>query len=271
MAMTIVILTGTELRHEFFRKFLANQDAVKVLKTYCEGVQNNLAEQVKEQDQSSLRNAHLMAREETEKDFFKLYCESTTDLSNPDYIARKEINQDVHVEAIKKLNPDVIITYGWSIIKAPLIEAFKNRIVNIHLGLSPYYRGSGTNFWPFVNDEPEYVGVTFMYIDLGIDTGEIIHQIRPRIYPKDNIHQIGNRLISDMTLTTASIIRNFNTLQPMSQITSNTEKYYRNKDFTEDSVVQMYTNFSNGCVERFLETYEDRIANVPIITNPKIS
>ena len=61
--------------------------------------------------------------------------------------------------------------------------------------MSPYYRGSGTNFWPFVNNELQFIGATFMHIDEGVDTGEIIHQIRANIFHDDNIHQIGNRLI----------------------------------------------------------------------------
>jgi len=48
------------------------------------------------------------------------------------------------------------------------------------LGLSPYYLGSGTNYWPLVNEKPEFVVATFMHIDTDIDTEEIIHQIRAK-------------------------------------------------------------------------------------------
>ena len=44
--------------------------------------------------------------------------------------------------------PDVVLVFGTGLLKAPLIGAFPGRIINIHLGLSPYYRGAGTNFWP---------------------------------------------------------------------------------------------------------------------------
>ena len=81
------------------------------------------------------------------------------------HILQKCLNQ------IKKNNPDIIIVYGSSII-APLTNDFKNKIINVHLGLSPYYRGSGTNFYPILNSKPEYIGVTFMFLDKGIDTGK---------------------------------------------------------------------------------------------------
>jgi hypothetical protein len=50
------------------------------------------------------------------------------------------------------MSPDLIISYGCSIIKRPLIEYFDKKFINIHLGLSPYYKEGGTNFWPFVNN-----------------------------------------------------------------------------------------------------------------------
>ena len=77
---------------------------------------------------------------------------------------------------MKELNPTQILVYGTSIIKGELVNYFTGKILNLHLGISPYYRGSGTNYFPFVNNEPEYAGCTFMYLDHGIDTGEIIHQ-----------------------------------------------------------------------------------------------
>ena len=75
--------------------------------------------------------------------------------------------------------PDVVLVFGTGILREPLLSAFDGRIINIHLGLSPYYRGAGTNFWPLVNREPEYVGATIHYLDAGIDTGPIISHARP--------------------------------------------------------------------------------------------
>ena len=56
-------------------------------------------------------------------------------------------------------------------------------------------------------EELEFVGATFMYLDQGIDTGKIIHQIRARIYENDNLHIIGNRLISDAIIIYKELIK----------------------------------------------------------------
>ena len=113
------------------------------------------------------------------------------------------------------MKPDLLVCYGSSLIKSDLLRKFEGRFLNVHLGLSPYYRGSGTNVWPLINIEPDMVGATFMYIDAGIDTGKIIHQIRADVYLGDSPHTIGNRLIRKMTSTYAEIVCNFNDLEPL--------------------------------------------------------
>ena len=52
-----------------------------------------------------------------------------------------------------------------------------------------------------------------MYLDEGIDTGEIIHQGRPKIFPYDNPHQIGNRLIKKMTKDFIKLVINFDLIK----------------------------------------------------------
>lgn len=272
MMKRVVIITGSELRHDFLRKYIASFDTVEVLQTFCESQDANLQSMVEKSEENELRKLHLSLREQTEKDFFELFCQRVEDKSNPVFIKKGDINQPAHVEAIKKLNPDIIVSYGCSIIRSELLQQFEHRFINIHLGLSPYYRGSGTNFWPFVNNEIQYVGVTYMYIDEGIDTGKIIHQIKSRVYPGDDIHKIGNRLIGDMAGVMVKIIEQFDTLADMQALPfdKSLEKYYRKKDFTEASLQQTYANFSNGLVDKYLAEKEILNNTVPIIINPAI-
>ena len=217
-----------------------------------------------------LRSIHLERRKISEEDFFKVFCERVTDHSNPLIIERGEIDSEEIVSKIIELNPDLLISYGCSIIRSSLLDVFKNRFINIHLGLSPYYRGSGTNFWPLVNNEFEFVGVTFMHIDRGIDTGEIIHQVRARIFDGDTPHQIGNRLIKDSFGVLESLVTNFEKVAkiPLSFFPSYNEKLYKNRDFTEDAVSRLYQNFENGAVWNDLTERSERCLKSPIFENP---
>ena len=273
MKKKVILLTGSELRHDFFRKFIANDKEIEVLATYCESQKGNLQEMVKrEEGSNSLRVNHLDARSTTEFDFFGIYCDAVEDKSHPIFIEKGEINEQEHVKRILDLNPDILISYGCSIIRSELLTVFAGRFVNIHLGLSPYYRGSGTNFWPFVNNELQCIGTTFMYIDEGIDTGEIIHQIRAEINFNDNIHQIGNRLIRNSISECKKLIKSFKKLKrvPPLSFDKHNERYYRKKDFTEDALKIAYNNLYNRSVDKYLENKALLDLQFPIIENPTI-
>ena len=99
--------------------------------------------------------------------------------------------------------------------------------------------------WPIVNGEPEYIGATFMYIDSGIDTGEVIHQIRANISEEDTIHDVGNRLIIKMTESYRDVVAAFDMLTPESQIKAD-GKLYLAREFTADVCKLLYNKVENG-------------------------
>ena len=97
------------------------------------------------------------------------------------------------------------------------------------------------------------VGATFMYIDAGIDTGKIIHQIRANVYLGDSPHSIGNRLIRKMTSTYAEIVCNFRNLESEEQPLSEGKLYYQ-RDFTAESCEKLYLNFSQSMIRNYLNS-----------------
>ena len=268
----IVIFTGSELRHMFFRKYTALAQGIEVVNSYCEGQEKSLRTLVeKDEAPRDFRLKHVSAREQSEKDFFGLFVETAADYSNPIGLPKGEINNSRYTDAILVSKPDLVVAYGCSIIREPLLSAFAGRFLNVHLGLSPYYRGSGTNYWPLVNRQPEYVGATFMYIDAGIDTGEVIHQIRAKISWGDGPSQIGNRLIVEMSRVYQSLILRFESLARMSPLPKPPDaKVYKRKDYTTESVATLYGNFQKGLIENYLKEEDERCAKVPILTNPAL-
>lgn len=273
MATRIVVLTGSELRHQAFRTALALSPDIAVVRSYCEGLENTVVDQVAKADpgQTRLARMHLEARARSESDFFSVLG-TLRDDSNPRAIARGAINTPEMVAEIAALAPDVLVAYGCSLIREPLLSLFSRRFLNIHLGLSPYYRGAGTNFWALVNDEPEYVGATFMHIDAGVDTGEIIHQMRARVFPGDTPHQIGNRLIADMIPACAALVRNFDRLAKTAPPPEPAQsRIYRRRDFNDTAVERLYDAFAKGLVDRYLDNYDDRNRAAPIVENAALT
>jgi folate-dependent phosphoribosylglycinamide formyltransferase PurN len=270
MTTDIVILTANSLRHSYVRQTFGLADDIQVLKSYCESKSGSLLEEARENGEQ-VRIDHLERRARSEYDYFAHFVNTTPDQSNPVEIPYGEVNEQRYYDEITDLEPDLLVVYGSSIIQHPLLTEYNGRILNIHLGLSPYYRGTGTNFWPLVNGEPEYVGATFMYIDEGVDTGEIIHQLRARVHPYDGPHDIGNRLIADVGQLYPEIVRRFDDLHHMSQIDEpDNNHYYKSSDYSQDATVQLYENFTNGMVKDYLENKEERVAEVPIVKHPAI-
>src|SRR3989344_6952303 len=267
----VVILTGSELRHRFFRAAFSNEAGIEVLRTYGEGLEKSLEAITAGDPEGSARRKHVERRAESEKKFFDAYVKEHKDRSNPVLIPKGAINEPERVAEIIALAPDILVAYGCSLIKESLLAAFPKRFLNVHLGLSPYYRGAGTNYWPLVNGEPEYVGATFMYIDVGVDTGDIIHQIRARVLPGDSPSAIGNRLISDMASVYADIIRKIDTLPKMPQPAPVPRKAYRQNDYDEESVKKLYENFESGLVEKYLAEVVARERRAPIVINPEVA
>ncbi len=102
------------------------------------------------------------------------------------YTKIRDVSSPENVSLLKKLEPDVIVACGCSILKKNLLSVPPLGTLNLHSGLAPYYRGCSCYFWPLYNNEPEYVGVTIHYVNPGIDDGDIIHQGRPELDEDDN-------------------------------------------------------------------------------------
>jgi methionyl-tRNA formyltransferase len=90
-----------------------------------------------------------------------------------------------------KVDLAISVTYNW-IIKSWFINKCK-RILNIHNGPLPRYRGVSPINWALKNNESEH-GVTIHEIDPEIDTGPIISQLKYSIYPEfDEVITVYNR------------------------------------------------------------------------------
>ena len=261
----IVIITSNAIRHQYFKICLSKVEKINVLKSYVESdnyqADLNLIENKKFDDLS----AHFAARHNTEHDFFSDIIRTSQDQSNTILIKKEEVNRGHIIREIVELNPDIIMTYGCSLIKYPLINAMRNKIINVHLGLSPYYFGAGTNLHAMVNNDFQCVGYTFMYMDEGIDTGEIIHQARAQVEPFDNPHQIGNRLIKDMTKDLIKLIENFDCLEKKVSTNKYIGKTYKIRDVNHEVIEKLYKNFQNGSVLNYLKNKSLKIKNYPII------
>ncbi|MCT4631722.1 MAG: methionyl-tRNA formyltransferase [Firmicutes bacterium] len=95
----------------------------------------------------------------------------------------KRVKNAEEVEILKSLNPDliVVIAYG-QILSKEVLDVPRLGCVNVHTSLLPKYRGAAPINWAVVNGET-LSGVTTMYMDEGLDTGDIIYKSTVEITP----------------------------------------------------------------------------------------
>lgn len=80
------------------------------------------------------------------------------------------------------LKSDIYIVFGASYIKGWLIDyLIAQSAINIHMGLSPFYRGSACNFWALFDGRPEFVGATIHMLSRGLDDGPILYHAIPSL------------------------------------------------------------------------------------------
>jgi len=90
------------------------------------------------------------------------------------------------LQALNKINPDLIIVNGTRIISKHILENINAPFINIHAGITPKYRGSHGGYWAIANNDKKSCGVTIHLIDAGIDTGNILYQATIKPTNEDN-------------------------------------------------------------------------------------
>lgn len=106
----------------------------------------------------------------------------------------KPISLKKEYESILNYKPDIIITCAYGkIVPKVILDYPEYGCINVHASLLPKYRGANPIQQAIYNGETE-TGITIMYMDEGIDTGNIIHAKSLEILDDDNIETLSNKL-----------------------------------------------------------------------------
>ncbi|MBO5530663.1 MAG: methionyl-tRNA formyltransferase [Bacilli bacterium] len=90
--------------------------------------------------------------------------------------------------------PDLIITCAYGqIIPKEILDFPKYKCINIHASLLPKYRGGAPIHHAIINGD-EYTGITIMYMDEAMDSGDILYQEKIKIEENDNVGTMFNKL-----------------------------------------------------------------------------
>ena len=100
----------------------------------------------------------------------------------------------VDYQDVIDLHPDIIITCAYGqIIPKEILDCPKYGCVNVHASLLPKYRGGAPIHRAIINGEKE-TGITIMYMDVGMDSGDIIKQRSIAIGENDSVGDLHDAL-----------------------------------------------------------------------------
>ncbi|MCD6219832.1 hypothetical protein J7K43_05555 [Candidatus Calescamantes bacterium] len=175
-------------------------------------------------------------------------------IEGAEIIETQNINTPFVVEKVIGWEPDILAIFGTRIVKEELRNIPSLCSINVHTGLSPYYRGGESAFWCLYNKEPEYIGVTVHYLDAGIDSGDIIYTARPILEIDDNLATIECKLASlgAILLKEAIIAIEKGTVKKIPRWIEG--KLYYNRMFTLRKRIEVERNLRRGLLSKYMKT-----------------
>ena len=164
------------------------------------------------------------------------------------------------------LGSDIFVVFGSSYIKGWLIEFLvQNNALNIHMGLSPYYRGSSCNFWALYDNRPEFIGATIHLLSRGLDSGPILYHAIPKL-EKENPFEFTMRSVdvAQKSLVKKIAQNELKALTPVLQDKKLQLRYSRDSDFTDDVAAEFLSrSLDNQKLQEILD-----IAITPSLVMP---
>jgi len=105
------------------------------------------------------------------------------------------INSDHAFGVIGALKPDWLLVYGTSIVSDRILALASRGALNMHTGISPYYRGADCYFWPLYNDELDMLGATVHECTSQVDGGAIYATGHARLEADDRLFSVFARCV----------------------------------------------------------------------------
>jgi|TARA_R110001592_G_scaffold65074_1_gene199879 folate-dependent phosphoribosylglycinamide formyltransferase PurN len=260
--MKVLLFSGTHSRHAYIHEqILKNFDVCGTVVMEREPIMPGQSVKGNKNDISfwppdvrSLYEMHFNKRDQVEKlyyhdkssELYDSYCDVLR-------VTPEELNSDLVKEFVRKKNPDVCFIFGTNIIKDNITEVMPNLSINLHLGLSPWYRGSATLFWPFYNLQPQFAGSTFHLIVNEPDAGDIIHQSTPPLHLGDSMHETAANTVIQ---SAKDLVKLLNLIKENKTITTSKQKHsgknWLIKDFEPHHLKTIYRLYNDKIVDEYL-------------------
>ena len=166
----------------------------------------NLAAIIKAIEDGNIKNVRIKSVISNNADAYALERANNAGIeskciSPKSFSDRDDFNKAL-LDELKSLNPDLIVLAGFLVnISKDIVDAFENKIINIHPSLIPSFCGKG--YYGLKVHEAalkrgvKVTGATVHFVDAGIDTGKIIIQKAVNVLPGDDAKTLQRRVMEE--------------------------------------------------------------------------
>jgi methionyl-tRNA formyltransferase len=254
----LLIFSGTNKRYKFVVNKLLDRHpgASLVAQDYKKSSRAGMYDKNKKFCRAAARlmNEHLLKRDRVEARYYKEDFFHTTPVNRILRVDETTLNSDKVVKFVKSAKPTAVFVFGVRMLKDNVLKALSGaKIINLHLGLTPYYRGSETLLWPLYLQNPNHVGVTFHQIDAGVDRGPIFHQQKTVFTKKDSIHDIFCKAIVQASKPALKLV---DSLLKNAILEAHSPKYsgklFLSGEFTPNHLAVIYQFIRKGMMKKYL-------------------
>ena len=166
----------------------------------------NLAAIIKAIEDGSIKNVRIKSVISNNADAYALKRAKNAGIESkcisPKSFSDRDDFDKALLDELKRLNPDLIVLAGFLVnISKDIVDAFENKIINIHPSLIPSFCGKGYYGLKVheaaLNRGVKVTGATVHFVDTGIDTGRIIIQKAVNVLPGDDAMTLQRRVMEE--------------------------------------------------------------------------
>ncbi|MCP4588298.1 formyltransferase family protein [Pseudoalteromonas sp.] len=193
--MSVVFICGSHPRHAYIARQIASTGHLSYLIIEQREAHLPTPDSSLSKDLKDLFNHHFSERERIENVFFgKLEWPDVPILS----VSKDELNSSNVIDIISRYAKSLLLSYGCHKLDNVLLDEGPKHRWNCHGGLSPWYKGAITHFWPSYMLEPQMTGMTVHELTADLDAGAVVHQCVSPLVRGDTLHMLAARAVLEI-------------------------------------------------------------------------
>jgi folate-dependent phosphoribosylglycinamide formyltransferase PurN len=249
--MKVILLCGDHPRHFAIARAIQETGMLSAIGFELREAAVPLVPQGLDSHLEELYRRHFLDRQQAELNHFG----ATGGISVPRLeFAPDQVNSEQVRSFVREAGADILISYGIHKLDDETLAQLPSNSWNLHGGLSPWYRGVITHFWPSYCLEPQFTGMTLHRLTNRLDAGDVVHQSVAPMIRGDGIHDVACRAVLSM----ASEIGQVLDLAVRSELTSpvpqrSSGKLWLAREWTPRHLTRIYDEWDNKIVDAYLD------------------